>query len=118
MDTGSAAVGGLGLVLGAYFVWRICRRAPARPAASGPDCPQGPGGQHAFESVGPCHVETGQRLVNPDADPGATYLDSNFQPDYEYGLTETVLERVTTERCVHCGRERVYREERAVEDPR
>lgn len=74
--------------------------------------------QHAYEVVDTKERTLRQELVNPNADPGALYLDSNFQPDYDYGLTQTVYERLMSHRCARCSREMETREEYAVEDPR
>lgn len=56
-------------------------------------------------------------LVNPDADPGALYLDSNFQPDPDYGRTQTVYLVRETVRCGRCGLERTAAREIVEVDP-
>lgn len=71
---------------------------------------------HAFEAVDTREREIGRELVNPDADPGALYLDSNFQPDYDYGRTRALYERVTRYRCARCQVETDTRLEYSSED--
>lgn len=56
------------------------------------------------------------RLVNPDADPGALWLDSNFQPDYDYGRTETLYRVERDCRCARCGHDLRTVEQTAVPD--
>ncbi len=55
-------------------------------------------------------------LINPRADPGALYLDSNFQPDPDYGKTQTVFRVERTYRCSRCAHETVTVAEEAVDD--
>jgi hypothetical protein len=61
-------------------------------------------------------TELDSRFVNPDADPGALWLDSNFQPDYDYGRTETVFRVERDSRCARCGHELRTVEHTAVRD--
>ena len=74
--------------------------------------------QHDYESTGSKEYELRSELINPDADPGALHLDSNFQPDSDYGLTRTVYQIVTAWRCTRCSHEMVTRDERKVDDER
>ncbi|HMW16983.1 MAG TPA: hypothetical protein PKN13_08570 [Accumulibacter sp.] len=66
--------------------------------------------QHDYELIGKENVAIGEELVNPNADPGALYLDSNFQPDPDYGVTYTVYAEETTFRCERCGKEKKTQE--------
>ena len=57
--------------------------------------------QHDFALINIENVAIGEELVNPNADPGALHLDSNFQPDCDYGLTHTIY---AEEKTYHCSR--------------
>jgi hypothetical protein len=98
-DRGCTCADARGHELDAVCVCSRCRRA-----------------RHAFEVVETHEREIGRELVNPNADPGAMYLDSNFQPDYDYGRTRAMYERVTRYRCRRCQAETETRLEYAVED--
>jgi heme exporter protein D len=74
--------------------------------------------QHDYEPTGTERSPLRHELVNPDADPGALYLDSNFQPDYDYGLYQTVYLVVKMYRCRRCFSEMETREEVEVPDER
>jgi hypothetical protein len=74
--------------------------------------------QHDYEMTGSEDLFLRSELVNPDADPGALYLDSNFQPDYDYGLTQSVYQTVKTCSCRRCSHRTMTRDEHAVEDAR
>lgn len=71
---------------------------------------------HELVTIDTQRTELYSRLVNPDADPGALWLDSNFQPDYDYGRTETLYEVETNSRCARCGHEQRTVEQVAVPD--
>lgn len=132
----------LGVALAAALVWLIVVRARARrlaaeaaglrarEAARVASCARF--GHHLDEAClctrcltvhhddqveGEARTTLRSELINPNADPGATYLDSNFQPDPDYGRTQTVYEVWTTMRCARCGRTRVVESEWTEADP-
>lgn len=73
--------------------------------------------QHAYELVDRQRTCLGSELINPDADPGALYLSADFQPDHDYGKTQTVYRVEQTDRCARCGHERrTVDEEKAPDD--
>lgn len=74
--------------------------------------------QHVYKDIDTRRTALRTEAVNPNADPGALYLDSNFQPDYDYGLTQTVFRSETMQRCQRCGHERIVTDEYAVENER
>ena len=59
--------------------------------------------QHDGQVSGETRTTLRSELISPNADPGALYLDSNFQPDPDYGRTQTVYQVRTTMRCARCG---------------
>ncbi|HVS01333.1 MAG TPA: hypothetical protein VMT16_01065 [Thermoanaerobaculia bacterium] len=64
---------------------------------------------HRYQPVRRSRVALRSELVNPNADPGALYLSADFQPDWDYGLRQTVYETTTLRRCERCGGEDVVR---------
>ena len=58
----------------------------------------------------------GSELINPDADPGALYLSADFQPDADYGKTQTIYRVERTYRCARCAHERRTVDEEKVPD--
>jgi hypothetical protein len=71
---------------------------------------------HEYVDIETRRTELRSEAVNPHADPGALHLDSNFQPDADYGLTQTVYLVTQTQRCARCHDERVVTSEDAVID--
>jgi hypothetical protein len=72
--------------------------------------------QHAYEEIDSHRTCLRSELVNPDADPGALYLSADFQPDHDYGKTQTVYRVEQTDRCARCGHERRTVDEEKVPD--
>lgn len=74
--------------------------------------------QHDYTVIATHKGAIGCELVNPRADPGALYLDSNFQPDPDYGVTQTIYRVERTFRCGRCGHERqTVEEEKVIDEP-
>jgi hypothetical protein len=72
--------------------------------------------QHAYELIDSQTTCLGSELVNPNADPGALYLSADFQPDADYGKTQTVYRVERTFRCTRCARENKTVDEEKVLD--
>jgi hypothetical protein len=76
------------------------------------------GEQHDYAVLATERGEVGRELVNPRADPGALHLDSNFQPDPDYGRTQTLFRVERTLRCARCGHTtQTVETEAVVDDP-
>jgi hypothetical protein len=58
--------------------------------------------RHDYAEVAAGRAAVGRELVNPRADPGALHLDSNFQPDADYGKTQTIYRVMRTFECRRC----------------
>jgi hypothetical protein len=72
--------------------------------------------QHAYELIDSQRTCLGSELVNPNADPGALYLSADFQPDADYGKTQTVYRVERTYRCSRCAKEKTTVDEEKVLD--
>ena len=72
--------------------------------------------QHAYELIDTQRSCRGSELVNPNADPGALYLSADFQPDADYGKTQTVYRVERTYRCARCAKVQQTVDEEKVPD--
>jgi len=72
--------------------------------------------QHAYRLTDSRRTCLGSELINPDADPGALHLSADFQPDHDYGKTQTVYRVEQIRRCARCGHERRTVDEERVPD--
>jgi hypothetical protein len=72
--------------------------------------------QHAYELIAAQRTCLGSELVNPNADPGALYLSADFQPDADYGKTQTVYRVERTYHCSRCAKEKTTVDEERVPD--
>lgn len=73
---------------------------------------------HEYQLISTNERCVGRGLANPRADPGALYLDGDFQPDHDYGLIQSLYEIEQRYRCARCGDEMTIKTQKNVADER
>ncbi len=73
---------------------------------------------HEYKLISTDEYSLGRGLINPRADPGALYLDGNFQPDHDCGLMQTIYEIKRRYRCLRCGDEMTIKTQEIKADER